>query len=114
MEEARLFPRGYRGCIFGLVAALLAMGMTFATVNYQRQVDPACEGRLSAGFPMAFVCDAAGESPTSSWGQIDWADADSIHVLGSCVDIVFYFALCWIMWLILRRISHAALRKQAR
>ena len=90
---------------------LLAICLTVATVNYQRPSALFCGERLSAGFPVAFICDASGESPVSSWGKIDWADVDSINPPGSFVDILFYVVLSWTTWLIVGRISHVAGRR---
>jgi hypothetical protein len=79
-----------------MVTLLLATGLTFSTLSYQRSSDPLCGGRLSAGFPLAFLCDATGESPLSSVGRIDQADWDSINLPGSFVDILFYALVLWI------------------
>jgi hypothetical protein len=92
-QKQSIFPPGYQGCIFGVVFMLLAVCLMAGTVNYQRPSGLLCGRRLSAGFPLAFVCDASGESPLSSVGKIDWADANSIHLPGSLVDIVFYNGL---------------------
>jgi len=73
-----------------------------ATVNYQRSSDPLCGGDLSAGFPLAFLCDNAGESPISDWWKISWTDI--LHPLGVYVDILFYVALLWITSFIVLRI----------
>ncbi len=105
-KEYRFFSHGYRGYFFDMVIMLLAIGLTVATVIYQHSSDPLCYGRLSAGFPLAFICDASGESPLSSVGQIDWADLDSINPLGSFMDILFYISLLWIGRLAKHRFSH--------
>ncbi len=112
MKEDRLFPRGYRGCIFLVVALALAVSVTAATVSYQRPSRLFCGGRLSAGFPLPFVCDATGESPLSSVGQIDWADADSVSFPGSFLDILFYMILSWLAWLGLRGLVQMAGQRQ--
>ena len=101
----RFFSRGGRGWIFDLAFMSLGIGLTVGSVVYQRPSDPFCRGLLSAGFPAAFICDASGESPLSSVGKIDWADTDNINLLGSFVDILFYIALMWVAWAIVRRIS---------
>ena len=49
-----------------------------------------CRGLLGAGFPLSFVGDASGESTTSRWGHMDWADADSINRLGTLIDMMFH------------------------
>jgi len=90
---------------------LLAVCLTAGTVDYQPPSDLLCDGRLSAGFPLAFVCGASGESPLSSVGKFDWADAGSINLPGSLFDIVFYNVLLWTTLFIVRRIFHVASRR---
>jgi hypothetical protein len=104
-KEYRFFSRGYRGYIFDIVSMLLAICLTVATINYQHSSRLLCDGRLSAGFPVAFICDASGESPLSSVGKIDWADLDSLNILGSFVDVLFYMILLWIARLAVHRFS---------
>ncbi len=86
------------GRIGPLLIMFIAVGLTIASISYQRAADPFCRGLLSAGFPLAVVCDASGESPLSSVGVIDWADSDSISYLGTLVDIVLYAAPLWLVW----------------
>ena len=105
-KEYLFFSHGYRGYIFDMMSMLLAICITVATVNYQHSSGLLCDGRLSAGFPVAFICDASGESPLSSVGKIDWADLDSINLLGSFIDILFYMTLLWIARLAVHRFSH--------
>ncbi len=105
-KEYRFFSRGYRGYIFDIVSMLLAICLTVATVNYQYSSGLLCDGRLSAGFPAAFICDASGESSLSSVGKIDWADLDSISLVGSFMDILFYMTLLWIARLAVHRSSN--------
>ncbi len=68
MKQNPLIPRGAGGCFFSVIGALMALGLTLATVRHQRPSSAFCGGRLSAGFQAAFVCDATGESPLSSVG----------------------------------------------
>jgi hypothetical protein len=63
-------------------------------------------GRLRAGFPVAFICGASGESPLSRVAKIDRADLDSINLPGSFMDILFYVILLEIARLAIRRFSH--------
>jgi hypothetical protein len=107
-KEYHPFSRGYRGYIFDMLSMLLAIGLTIATVNYQHVSGVLCDGRLSAGFPLAFICDASGESPLSSVGKIDWADLDSINLLGSFTDILLYLTLIWTAWFAVHRFSKVA------
>ena len=104
----RLFSSSYRVYIFDIVILLLAICLTAATVNYQRSSSLLCDGRLSGGFPVAFICDASGESPLSSVGKIDRADVDSIELLGSFADVLFYMLILSIARLAVRRLSAVA------
>lgn len=106
MNKYRFFPPGYRGCIFSVVIMLLAICLTVGTVKYQHPSGLFCQGKLSAGFPVAFICDASGESPLSSVGKIDWADLDSINLPGSFIDILFYMTLLYLARLAIHRFSH--------
>ncbi len=101
-NKYRFFSRGLRGLFFDLAKLFLAVSLMLATVNYQRSSDPLCGGDLSAGFPLAFLCDNAGESPISDWWKISWTDI--LHPLGVYVDILFYVALLWITSFIVLRI----------
>ncbi len=92
-NEHRFFSGGYRTYICDIVIVLLAICLTVATVHFQRSSSLICDGRLSAGFPAPFICDASGESPLSSVGKIGAADLDSINLLGSFVDVLFYMFL---------------------
>lgn len=112
-KRYRPFSRGLRGLFFDLVNLLLAVGLTLATVNYQHTSDPLCGGDLSAGLPLAFLCDNAGESPISDWGKISWTDI--LNPLGAFVDILFYAALLWIIsFMALRIIPRIYKRMQFR
>jgi hypothetical protein len=71
-------------------ALALALAVTLASLAYQRPSDAFCGGRLSAGFPAPLVCDASGESPLSSVGRIDRADANSVNLVGALVDLLLY------------------------
>ena len=106
-NKYRFFSRGLRGWLFDLAYMSLAAGLMVRSVTYQRVSDPLCGGRLGAGLPAAFVCDASGESPLSSVGKIDWADTDNISLLGSFLDVVAYIGLMWAVWSLARRIFKA-------
>lgn len=98
----RFFSRGLRGLFFDSVNLLLAVSLMLVTINYQRPSDPLCGGDLSGGFPLAFLCDNAGESPISDWWKISWTDI--LHPLDAYVDILFYAALLWIISFVVLRI----------
>ncbi len=104
-REYRFFSRGYRGYFFDMLIMLLAICLMVITVNYQHASGLLCNGRLSAGFPFAFICDVSGESPLSSVGKIDWADLDNLSLTGAFLDILFYLILVWIIRLAVHRLS---------
>ncbi len=104
-NEHRFFSGGYRTWIFDVIIMLLAIGLTAATIRFQHSSRLFCNGRLSAGFPAPFICDASGESPLSSVGRIDGADVDSINLRGSFVDILFYVSLLSVARLAVSRLS---------
>jgi hypothetical protein len=95
-KKYRFFSRGLRGLFFDLLHLSLAVLLTLATINHQRSSDPMCGGGLSGGFPLAFLCDNAGESPISDWGKISF-HSDIPNLFGAFVDILFYMALLWII-----------------
>ena len=105
MAEHRFFPRGRCLWLFGTVSVLLAVLLTIRSINDQRLQDPVCQGRAGAGFPLTFICDSVGSSPTGSWGKIDEADLvfPNLFFLG---DVLFYTVLLWSAWGILLGISH--------
>ncbi len=104
-NEHRFFSGGYRSWIFDLIIMLLAICLTVATVHFQHASGLFCNGRLSAGFPAPFICDASGESPLSSVGKIDAADVDSINLLGSFADVLFYVSVLSVARLVISRPS---------
>jgi hypothetical protein len=104
-NEHHFFSGGYRTYIFDIVIMLLAICLTVGTVTFHHSSRLFCDGRLSAGFPVAFICDASGESPLSSVGKIDGADVDSINLLGSFVDVLFYLSLLSVARLAVSRLS---------
>jgi hypothetical protein len=95
-KKYRFFSRGLRGLFFDLLHLSLAVLLTLASINYQHSSDPLCRGGLSGGFPLAFLCDNAGESPISDWGKISFR-SDIPNLFGAFVDILFYMALLWII-----------------
>ena len=108
------FSRGLRGFFVDLLHLSLAVLLTLATILYQRPFDPMCGGDLSGGFPFAFLCDNAGESPMSDWGKISFR-SDIPNLLGAFVDILFYVALLWIIsFMTIRMIQQMNKRAQFR
>jgi hypothetical protein len=104
-------PLGRVDCAFGIVNALLAIGLTFASLLYVRPQDCglACDapqgtpcpsgacriGEQRAGWPLPVVVDApGGGSPTSGWGRLGPEDPP---IPGPFVaDILFYSILLWL------------------
>lgn len=85
----------------GLVIVLAAACLVAASLTFQRPDRTLCRGRLGAGFPLPAICDASGESPLSSVGRIDRADLDSVNLLGTLIDLLFYALLlsgAWGLW----------------
>jgi hypothetical protein len=110
-REHHFFSGDYRGYLFDIAIMLLAIGLTAATIHLQHSSSTLCDGRLGAGFPVSFICDASGESPLSSVGKIDAADVDSINFLGSFVDILFYMLLLSVARLAVSLLSVPATRR---
>jgi hypothetical protein len=89
------------GLVFSLVNILLGLCLTIASALYQRDPDPACQGGLSAGFPLAYICDDSGGSPISSWGRIDLADIPNVNPRVLLLDFLLLDALASVVWVIL-------------
>ncbi len=104
MTLRRFLSARRRVWLFGIVSVLLALGLTLHSVTEQRSQDPLCEGQLGAGFPMTFLCDTTGSSPTSSWGKIDEADY-FFPTPFFWADVLFYAALLWTPWVLAHGIS---------
>ena len=89
------------GFVFSLVNILLGLCLTIATVFYQRDPEPACQGGLGAGFPLAYICDNSGSSPTSSWGKVDLADLSKVNPRVFLLDFLLLNVLVSVVWVIL-------------
>ncbi len=109
MAEHRFFPCGRWLWFFGAVSVLLAVLLTIRSINDQRLQDPACQGLAGAGFPLTFICDSLGSSPTESWGKIDEADI-LFPNLFFLVDVLFYIVLLWLPWILVVGIIHRVRR----
>ncbi len=79
-------PRALRTILLITLAVLL----TVSTIGMQRHDSVLCQGKLGAGFPASFICDASGESPLGSVGRIDWADLDNLSLPGIFIDLFSY------------------------
>jgi hypothetical protein len=90
-----------RGCIFGMLSILLGICLTAGTAYYQRSYDPACGGGLSAGFPLAFLCDGSGGSPIGIQGKIDFADWQHVNPPAFLLDFLLYSALLAMAWMVM-------------
>jgi hypothetical protein len=87
--------------IFALLTVLLGIALAVRSLGVQRTHDPICRGNAGAGFPLTFLCDTLGESPTESWGRIDEADRWSPNPF-FLLNVLFYMAFLWIPWFIVR------------
>jgi hypothetical protein len=103
MQPAHRNITAYRRVALALLTLLLATGLTAATVYYPRSADPFCYGRLSAGFPMAIICDASGESPHISVGNARSVDLNNLNLVGALADILFYSGLFWLIGVVSQR-----------
>jgi hypothetical protein len=88
------------GFVFSLVNIFLGLCLTLASAFYQHRSDPACQGGLSAGFPLAYICDSSGGSPISSWGRIDLADLSGVNPRVFVLDFLLLDALISVVWVI--------------
>ncbi len=117
MNIPRFFRFGRIGCILGILNALLAIGLTFASLLYVRPKDcnrlcgapegtpcpiGACRfGEQRAGWPVAFVVDnPGGGSPTNGWGILGPEDPPLLVPL--ILDVLFYSLLLWAAWCIVQ------------
>ncbi len=98
MKDYRYQPYHYLLWSFAILTLLLAIVLTVRSLNIQRTHDPICRGIAGAGFPLTFVCDTLGESPTESWGKIDEADR-WFPTPFFFIDVLFYMVLIWMPWL---------------
>jgi hypothetical protein len=98
MQENKSLPRG---CILGILSIVLGIILAIGSTQYQRKYYPVCEGGLSAGFPIVFICDDPGGSPISSWGKIDFGDVANVNPLAFILDLLLYSALLSVAWFIL-------------
>ncbi len=90
---------------FGMVSVILAVLLTVRSINDQRLHDPVCQGLAGAGFPLTFICDSLGSSPTGSWGKIDAADI-LFPNLFFLVDVLFYTLLLWLPLILAMGVIH--------
>ena len=98
MQENKSF---LRGCILSILSIVPGIVLTVSSTQYQRQYYPVCQGGLSAGFPIVFICDDTGGSPISSWGKIDFGDIANINPMAFILDFLLYSALLSIAWSLL-------------
>ncbi len=111
MQDYGYRPYRYRLWSFAILTVLLAIVLTVRSLNAQRTHDPVCRGIAGAGFPLTFVCDTLGESPTGSWGKIDEADR-WFPTPFFFADVLFYQALLWMPWVTVTRIARWIRRRQ--
>ena len=95
IQENRSFSRG---CSLGILSIMLGIVLTLSSTQYQRQYYPVCQGGLSAGFPIVFICEDTSGSPITSWGKIDFGDIININPVAFILDFLLYSALLSIAW----------------
>lgn len=111
MKDYRSQPYHSLLRIFAILTLLLAIVLTVRSLNVQRTHDPICRGIAGAGFPLTFVCDTLGESPTGSWGKIDAAD-EWFPTPFFFIDVLFYLVLLWMPWFTVKGILRRIRRQQ--
>jgi hypothetical protein len=113
METHTLLPRSAGGCMLNLLIGLLAIMLTVQSAHVQRPYERACDGFVGGGFPLPFLCDDLGESPTSSWGRIDETDWYVLVIFHPyfLVNVLFYVVLLWVPWFIVRGFSQLVRRR---
>ncbi len=104
MKDYRNQPNHYHFWGFAILTLLLAIVLTVRSKDSQRTHDPICQGNAGAGFPLTFVCDTLGESPTGSWGKIDEADG-WFPTPFFFMDVLFYLVLLWMPWFTVKGIA---------
>lgn len=108
MKNLPLFLLDRRGCIIVVLSALLATGLTFASLGFVRPVN--CQhfcdmprgkpcapgtcrnGEQRAGLPLPVLVDSSGgESPLSGWGKLSPEDVS--NPVTFILDVFFYGVL---------------------
>ena len=123
MKNLSLLSIDRRGCIIGVLNALLAIGLTILSFRYIQPADcfrlcgasdgtpcppGACRfGEQKAGWPFPVFVDApGGGSPTGGWGMIGPED---IPIPGPLIlDVLFYSMLLWLTFYIIQRVRRQA------
>lgn len=108
MRNLRVFAHGHGGYSFGIVNALLAIGLALLSLTYVRPRDCSrlceppepllcgtCEiGEQKAGWPLPFFVDMpGGGSPVSGWGRL--GPEDLPNPVTFILDVLFYSILLW-------------------
>jgi hypothetical protein len=118
MKNLPTFSLGRRNYIFGILNALLAIGLTVLSFRYVQPADcfrlcgasdgtpcppGACRfGEQKAGWPFpAFVDAPGGGSPTGGWGMLGPEDLPLPGTL--ILDVLFYSVLLWFALYIIQR-----------
>jgi len=118
METYSFIPRGYRGRIFIMTSAMLAIClMGFSAIQPPRYDSFACYGLLGIGFPTAFICDYSNgdnpifTSPENNVEMLDKTDFPYFSLQGVFVDFLYYETLILIAWFGVTYGIHLARRK---
>jgi hypothetical protein len=102
-------PLAHRGITIILII-LMSVGLTIASLRYKQP--PHCEtlctgtqtcqpgqckfGEQRAGFPLMFVQDAEGGSPTSGWGNVGLEDYAYANIGAFTLNVAFYSLTLWL------------------
>ncbi|MFZ0548511.1 MAG: hypothetical protein WAM60_23890 [Candidatus Promineifilaceae bacterium] len=110
MDKHQSSPKYHFVRIIFLPAMLLAVVAIFASLKYQRPLQPSCSDgkKLGAGFPALVICDDwGGGSPTNSWGRIDFVDVQNggLRPFGLLADFLLYTFLFWLLLLLFLNFS---------
>lgn len=116
MDVYHYYVSPYRYLIFGLVILICSVCLACSSgIAYQHKADRNYGRQLSGGFPLTFVHDATGSSPTGSWGKIDEADfIERLEERPFLIDVLFYALIFWMGWFLVnglrRLLRRSALR----
>ena len=123
MKKLSTLLVGHRYYIFGILNALLAIGLTVLSFRYVQPVDcyrfcgpldgtpcppGACPwGEQKAGWPLPVFVDApGGGSPTGGWGMLGPEDIPLPGAL--LLDVLFYSLILWLAFYIIQCVRRQA------
>ncbi|MBD1875074.1 hypothetical protein H6F75_16435 [Nodosilinea sp. FACHB-131] len=95
---------------------LMSVGLTIASLRYKQpahcktictdaqscQIGQCMFGEQKAGFPLPFVQDAEGGSPTSGWGRVGPEDYFYADLGAFALNVAFYSLTLWLFQRLLK------------